>query len=248
LETPVTMVNGDGKRITGVCLADGAEREFDFVILAVPWGRVGPLLPPAIAAALDPLQQFAAIGAAPITSVHLWFDRPLTELPHAVLVGRLSQWVFARTPLTTHHSPLTTHYYQVVISASHDLAGRERQAIVDEVVADLHAVFPAAASAKLLRWQLLTERDAVFSVRPGLDKVRPRQQTVIPNLLLAGDWTCTGWPATMEGAVKSGFLAAEALLAHLGRQERIVVPELPRGWLLGRPATCPPADAAELPP
>ena len=74
---------------------------------------------------------------------------------------------------------------------------------------------------KLLRWQLITEQQAVFSVRPGLDRVRPPQQTAIPNLLLAGDWTRTGWPATMEGAVRSGYLAAEAFSNRLGRPERI---------------------------
>jgi hypothetical protein len=159
----------------------------------------------------------------------LWFDRPITELPHAVLVGRLSQWVFARTLQGS-----AEHYFQVVISASHDLAGRERQGVVDEVLADLCAVFPGANRARLTRWQLITEHEAVFSVRPGLDAIRPPQQTTIPNLLIAGDWTATGWPATMEGAVRSGYLAAEAILAQLGRAERLVVPDLPRGWLVRR--------------
>src|SRR5207249_2245361 len=123
------------------------------------------------------------------------------------------------------------HYYQVVISASHDLAGRQRQAIVDEILADLRSVFPAAQSAHLLRWQLVTDQDAVFSVRPGLNAIRPQQQTAIGNLLLAGDWTRTGWPATMEGAVRSGYLAAEAILVQLGRPKPVLVPDLPRNWL-----------------
>ena len=235
LGAPVACVAGTTNRLAGVQLVDGTERTFDFVILAVPWDRVGGLLPGPLHAAIDPGNQFAAFGSAPITSVHLWFDRPLTDLPHAVLVGRLSQWVFARTAGTNQHSPPTTHYYQIVISASHNLAGRDRQAIVDEVIDDLRAVFPATANAKLLRWQLITQRDAVFSVRPGLDAIRPPQQTAIPNLLLAGDWTRTGWPATMESAVRSGYLAAESVLKHLGRPERIVVPDLPRGWLVKVP-------------
>src|SRR5262249_11206300 len=117
-------------------------------------------------------------------------------------------------------------------SASHDLANRQRESIVDETVGDLLAMFPAASSAKLLRWQLITQRDAVFSVRPGLETIRPPQQTAIANLLLAGDWTRTGWPATMESAVRSGYLAAEAVLRQMGRPECIVVPDLPRGWLV----------------
>src|SRR5262249_28273772 len=128
----------------------------------------------------------------------------------------------------------TEYYYQVVISASSDLAGRERQSVVDEVLGDLQKAFPDARSASLLRWQLITEQQAVFSVQPGLDEIRPTQQTAIPNLLLAGDWTQTGWPSTMEGAVRSGYLAAEAVLAQLGRPEQILVPDLPRNWITAR--------------
>ena len=72
------------------------------------------------------------------------------------------------------------------------------------------------------------------NARPGLNALRPAQQTPVPNLVLAGDWTQTGWPATMEGAVRSGYLAAEAVLATLGRPQRILVPDLPRNWLTKR--------------
>ena len=159
--------------------------------------------------------------------MHLWFDRQLTDLPNAVFVGRLSQWVFARDRIRQSND----HYYQVVISASYDLAGRERQSVVDEVLGDLAAALPQAKAAKLLRWQLITDRQAVFSARASVDFIRPAQRTENPKLLLAGDWTRTGWPATMEGAVRSGYLAAEAIVAQLGRAERIVAPDLPRNWL-----------------
>lgn len=226
-EASVAQIIDDNGNVAGLQLADGRQCPADLVILAVPWTRIDKLLPPRFLATMDPDNHFTAIPIAPISSVHLWFDRPITNLPHAVLVERLSQWLFARTSATD----ASAHYYQVVISASHDLAGRERQAIVDEITADLKATFPQAAAAKLLRWQLITEQQAVFSVRPGLDTVRPAQQTEIPNLLLAGDWTRTGWPATMEGAVRSGYLAAEAVLAQLGRSEPILVPDQPRNWL-----------------
>jgi uncharacterized protein with NAD-binding domain and iron-sulfur cluster len=126
----------------------------------------------------------------------------------------------------------TGHYYQVVISASRQLAGRDRQQVLAEIVMDLQAVFPAAREAKLLRGRIVTEQSAVFSVRPGTDALRPSQQTRISNLALAGDWTSTGWPATMEGAVRSGYLAAEAILRHFGRAERVVVDDLPRNLLV----------------
>jgi squalene-associated FAD-dependent desaturase len=228
IETAVTTVIGIADRVSGIRLADDSERQFDFVILAVPWQRVSELLSPELCNVIDPHERFASLTGSPITGVHLWFDRQLTDLPHAVLVGRLAQWIFSRRFAPERGE----YYYQVVISASRNLAGRDRQAVIDEVLADLRAVFPAAYKAKLVRWQLITEQDAVFSIRPGTSALRPAQQTPVPNLLLAGDWTATSWPATMEGAVRSGYLAAEALLVQVGRPERIVVPDLPRGWLV----------------
>ncbi len=227
LESPVEAVVGDGGRIHGLRMPDQSLREFDVVVVAVPWTRLPRLFSPELLESVDPKGQLAAIPAAPISSAHLWFDRPITDLPNAILVDRLSQWVFSRSL----GGEQEEHYYQVVISASYDLAGRERQAVIEEILQDLAAVFPDAAQARLLRFKLLTEDQAVFSVGPGLDEIRPRQQTAIPNLFLAGDWTRTGWPATMEGAVRSGYMTAEAILDRFGQPEEVVAPDLPRNWL-----------------
>ncbi len=227
LETAVETVVGDCGHVRGVLLPNQSLQEFDVVVVAVPWTKVPRLLSAELMERIDPKGQLAAIPAAPISSAHLWFDRPITELPNAILVDRLSQWVFSRSL----GGERDEHYYQVVISASYDLADRDRQGVIDEIVRDLAAVFPDAAGARLLRFKLLTEDQAVFSVRPGLDAIRPRQQTAIPNLFLAGDWTQTGWPATMEGAVRSGYLAAEAILKSLGQSAPLLTPDLPRNWL-----------------
>jgi uncharacterized protein with NAD-binding domain and iron-sulfur cluster len=147
----------------------------------------------------------------------------------------LSQWVFRRTDFQSVGDGRLgnpSYYYQIVISASHDLAGRSRDSVRDEVLADLRAIFPAFREANLVRYQMLTEHEAVFSVRPGLDDLRPGQKTPVANLYLAGDWTHTGWPSTMEGAVRSGYLAAEAVLSRIGRPEQLLVPDLPRGWMV----------------
>jgi squalene-associated FAD-dependent desaturase len=229
LESTVNSVLGTRDRVDAIQLADGAHHEFDTVIVAVPWQHLDKILSSEVREAVDPIGQFATILSAPITSVHLWLDRQIMNLPHAVLVGRLAQWVFARPREATNAA---THYYQVVISASHDLAGRERQSVVEEVMADLRAVFPGAAKTQVIRWQVITDRDAVFSMEPKTDSLRPPQRTAIPNLFLAGDWTATGWPATMEGAVRSGYLAAEGVLAQHGHPQQIVAPDLPRGWLV----------------
>ncbi|HUE72572.1 MAG TPA: hydroxysqualene dehydroxylase HpnE, partial [Pirellulaceae bacterium] len=230
-----------------ITLKDGGKRTFDCAIAALPWRRLPEVLSPELAAALpETVAAAKSIDSSPITGIHLWFDRPIMDLPHSVLVGRLVQWVFSKCgmrnvecgvggqpDLNTPHSALRTphSYYQVVISASHNLAGRARDDVVHQVLGDLQAVFPQARAAELVRWRMITDPEAVFSVRPGLSQIRPPQRTTVPNLFLAGDWTATNWPATMEGAVRSGYLAAEALLESLGRRQRILPPDLPRGWL-----------------
>jgi len=243
VNVPVRAVQIEGQPT--VVLADGTRRPFDSVILALPWSKVRALLTDEIAACWPLARQFDEIEAAPITGVHLWFDRPIMNLPHAVLVGRLSQWIFNRQPQPGQVND--EHYYQVVISASRNLAGRDRQQIIADVRAELAAIWPEVAVAKLLHARVVTEHAAVFSVRPDLERLRPRQQTPIAGLFVAGDWTATDWPSTMEGAVRSGYLAAEAVLRSLGREQCFLTPDLPRGWLaagIDRPLTrTPPHDA-----
>jgi hypothetical protein len=153
------------------------------------------------------------LAGSPITAVHLWFDRDCIDLPHAVLVDRVSQWVF-RPDTAEGRQP---GYCQVVISASRGLLGGDREALVATVVAELRDTFPAARDAVLVDARVVTDPTAVLSVRPGVDAFRPAAVTAVPNLFLAGDWTATGWPSTMEGAVRSGRLAAGATGRHLGR-------------------------------
>lgn len=209
--------------------ATGVE-EFPAVVLALPWYRVSDAVSPSLAAQLPELRAAQQISAAPISGVHLWFDRPLTDLPHAVMVDMLSQWIFRRED-TVAKSDATEHYYQVVISASRHIAGRPRDEVVAEICAELRGLWPAARDARLLRSKIVTDPQSVFSVAPGVEALRPLQMTRVPGLFLAGDWTSTGWPATMEGAVRSGYLAAEGALKHLGRPANVLVPDLPRSWL-----------------
>jgi hypothetical protein len=183
----------------------------------LPFDRVLPLLPPAVAA--DPF--FARVGMltpSPITSVHFWFDRPVLNLPHVVLVDCLGQWVFNRGQVAAGE-----HYLQVVVSAARTLKGGDAAGPVHD---ELKRLYPAVKSALLLRSKVVTEHTATFSAVPGVDAFRPPQATPLPGLYLAGDYTATGWPATMEGAVRSGYLAAEAVLRAGGRAERVVAAEL----------------------
>lgn len=227
-------------RIEALELADAQRHSYDYYVSAVPWRRLERLFEAQGADLADrfpALEAARRIDAAPITGVHMWFDRQFTDLPHAVLVDRLSQWVFQRPAQASDSGGAS--YLQVVISASRDLAGRSREQIIEEVLGDLATVFPKAADARLLRFRIVTQRDAVFSVRPGLDAIRPSAETPLANLALAGDWINTGWPSTMEGAVRSGRMAAEAIARAEGRRQddgsgndrRLVVPDLPRGRL-----------------
>ena len=224
-------VDDDGG-VVGVNLRSGETIAADFVALAVPFDRVSALIPEAARPLVPGLEGAESLEASPITGVHLWFDRPVCPLDHAVTVGRTIQWVFNHSALQGREAPDGGgQYLQVVISASYDLLGMDKAAILDVVRTELGEIWPAAREAKLLRWWVVTEHGATFGVRPGVEAIRPPQRTLVEGLFLAGDWTATGWPATMEGAVRSGYLAAEGILEDLGRPALLVRPELPTGWL-----------------
>ncbi len=224
----VEAIHGNHERVTHLTTRTGQPIPVKEVIVAVPPYRLLPLLE---AGGIDTSgwPPLASLETAPIASVHLWFDRPLTDLPHAVLVHRLSQWMFNRSTATS--TPREGWYCQVVISASRDLENQDHEATVNQVANELRSIWPEAREAALLGGRLVVERRAVFSVTPGIDTIRPVQQSPLSNLQIAGDWTQTGWPATMEGAVRSGYLAAENVLRRSGRPARLQAPDLPTARL-----------------
>lgn len=186
---------GENVRVHLRSKVDSIDAELDSpVILAVPFERVSQLAP-TLGLRLDNFEH------SPITGVHLWFDQPITELPHASLLDRTMQWMFRRGE----------SYVQCVVSASRAQIRQSREEIVETAVSDLREFFPQAAGARLLRSHVVKEARATYSVVPGLEADRPSPVTKVKNLYLAGDWTDTGWPATMEGAVRSGYRAAEAI-------------------------------------
>lgn len=230
------LVAEEGGPVRMVRLRSGEEIPGDEFVLAVPCERVAAVAPEALRSH-SVVTSLAEIEAAPISSVHLWFDREITELPHAVLVGRLSQWMFNRHRILGRTGDVESFEYQVVISASRMLAGESREDTISRVVGELSDIWPQVAQARLQHARIVTEHRAVFSVKPGTDSLRPVQQSPIPNLQFAGDWTKTGWPATMEGAVRSGYLAAENVLGRLGQPRQMLCDDLPCSrlsqWLLG---------------
>lgn len=207
--TRVQLIEGDARGVSGVRLGDGRLVTADAVVLAVPWRRAGRLLAPSLADAVPELAAVDQIPAGAITGVHLWFDRPIHRLAHAALPGRVSQWIF-QPQAGADGSPLG-HYYQVVVSASHRVAPRHREDLVTLVCRELGEAFPDARHAQLVHHRVVIDPAAVFVLAPGVDRLRPAQRTAVGNLFLAGDWTRTGWPSTMEGAVRSGRMAVAAM-------------------------------------
>jgi squalene-associated FAD-dependent desaturase len=208
-------------RVQGVQLRDGETVQADWYIAAVPFDRLLDLLPAEVIEKHAYFGNLRNLETSPITSVHVWYDRPVMELPHVVLVACVGQWVFNRGEVAPGE-----HYVQVVVSAARQFSGLGRDEVQRRVVEELARLFPAAAAATVVRARVVTEHAATFSAVPGVDRWRPGQTSPLGNLLVAGDWTATGWPATMEGAVRSGYLAAEALLERVGRPKRLVQADL----------------------
>ena len=206
-------------------LPSGEETSFDFVVFAVPFDVLSRILPQTSGA--NPLRQaLARFETSPITGIHLWFDRQITELDHAVLLDRTIQWMFHKSKLLGRNE--NGSYIELVVSSSKTLVEKSRAEIVELALAELREFFPGARDAKLVKSTVIKEVHATYSPRPGVDVYRPRPETVWTRVFLAGDWTATGWPATMEGAVRSGYMAAESVARVAGiRDASFLVTNLP---------------------
>lgn len=215
----VRRLDIDANRVSGLHLRDGRTLTADWYVLAVPFDRVAEVLPPEVVQEHALFSNSNQLTVSPITSVHCWFDRPVMNLPHVVLVDCLGQWLFNRGETAPGE-----HYLQVVVSASQPFLNLGRDGIQKRIVAELKRLFPTARHAALLRSRVVTEHSATFAPLPGVDRWRPGQETPIENLVLAGDWTATGWPATMEGAILSGYRAAEVVLKRPGATSPLLQP------------------------
>jgi zeta-carotene desaturase len=208
LRTPAARFRFDGPAAAGV-ESDGEWLSADAYVCALPFERLHEVAPEL---GLD----LSTFRHSPITAIHLWFDRPVTALPHAALLDRTIQWMFSRDG---------GRYVQLVVSASAALTRMSQADVVALVVRELAEFLPEARRAAIERARVVKELRATFTPAPGLEGTRPASRTRFVNLFLAGDWTASGWPATMEGAVRSGYLAAEAVTASLGAPRRFLLPD-----------------------
>jgi zeta-carotene desaturase len=203
--TPATQIEIQNSRVFSVTARD-KRYSADYYISALPFERLRTLGIPV-----------PEIEHSPITSIHLWFDRQITPLPHATLLDRNIHWMFNKDG---------GRYVQLVVSASRSFTEMSRAEIISLALRELAEFFPTLKDAKLEKAQVIKEVRATISARPGLEELRPASETVLGNFFLAGDWTKTGWPSTMEGAVRSGYLAAEAVTRAAGAPRKFLIPDV----------------------
>nr|MDQ2815811.1 FAD-dependent oxidoreductase [Actinomycetota bacterium] len=195
-----------------------AEIAADAVVLAVPHEKAAPLIPPG---ALPPgtVASWDGLGASPIVNVHVIYDRPVTDLPFAAAIGSPVQWIFDRTSISgLGRSRRGPQYLAISLSAADEYAEVPSARLREQFVPALAELFPAARDAQVSEFFVTREPRATFRQVPGSGALRPKTGTRLPGLVLAGAWTDTGWPDTMEGAVRSGLSAAIELRPTLFRQ------------------------------
>jgi len=209
LRAPVERVITDGEGVSAV-LVRGEQHTADHYISALPFERLPAVLP-------ELELNLEGFEHSPITGIHLWFDRSITQLPHATLLDRTIQWMFNKSE---------GRYLQLVVSASRNLVPMNRADVIALALGELAEFFPRVKDAKLEKAHVVKEVHATYSARPGMEQHRPESATRFKNLFLAGDWTRSGWPATMEGAVRSGYLAAEAVTRATARPQKFLIPDM----------------------
>ena len=183
----------------------------DAVVLAVPHEQAAKLIPPGALPA-ETVDGWAGLGAAPIVNVHVIYDRKVMDVPFAAGVDSPVQWVFDRTRISGMHARgADGQYLAISLSAADEYALTPVAELREKFVPALAELFPAAKDATVTEFFVTREKRATFRQVPGTAKLRPKAATGLPGLVLAGSWTDTGWPDTMEGAVRSGLNAVIAL-------------------------------------
>jgi zeta-carotene desaturase len=214
-------------------MSDGEVVSAKAMVLALPFEQAQKLLATIAEPSAEQrmvMESFAQFMHAPITTIHLWLDREVTEIEHAALLDTRIQWMFNKSRIR--RSGAGEHYYELVISASHAELTKTREEILEPAIAELKTFFPAARAAKVVRAGVLKEARATFSVTPMLEQFRPEPDACGDGLYLAGDWTKTDWPSTMEGAARSGRIAAERVARAAGGKQQFLTPELPPRGLM----------------
>jgi squalene-associated FAD-dependent desaturase len=236
LRMPMRAIHVKDGELVSIEFDGGRQESADAYIFAMPHENLTELLPEEVKRKEPKLAQLGNIKVSPITGVHFWFDREVMKEPFVTLLDTTTQWIFNKSALYAGKNgggKENGQYLQLVISASYELLQKPRQEIIDLCLGEVRQALPLAREAILMKATVIKEAAATFSPQPGVDRWRPTQETSVKGMYLAGDWTKTGWPATMEGAVRSGYLAAEAVLRVFGTPKAILQADLPPDGLVG---------------
>ena len=219
-----------GARVMGVELGSGEMVTGDRYVSALPRDVLGTVLPDEMAG-MPVFSRSGKIQQAPIVNVHLWYDRPVMEEDFCAFVDSPLQWVFNKGAVSGRSGPergqpagegAAGQRICVSLSAAWEHIDLPREKLAQAIHAEVLAAFCHKGAQQkgdlpnLLHWSVVKQRNATIRCLPGVEELRPPSGTPISNLFLAGDWTKTGWPSTLEGAARSGFNAAQAVAASLG--------------------------------
>lgn len=208
---PAERLVFSGRRIEAVVLRNGGAMTADAVISAVPHHVLRKLLPPDLMDHGAPFESLTHLTESPMVSIHLWFDRPVLDEEFIGLVDSPIQWVFDKSRLWK-KDETQAGALACITSGAYDFIDRPREELISLAHKELGRFIPDVRTAKLIHSRLIKERQATYSCTPEAEQWRPTQRTPFENFYLAGDWTRTGLPATIEGAVTSGRRCANLIL------------------------------------
>ena len=223
----VESVNIESGHITGVATATGESINGEAVVSAVPAADMTPLIPGSGEGPEDFFTAAETVRTAPIVAIHIWYDRPVMTEPFVATLDSPLQWVFNDTDLKSKADE--GQHIVISLSGAWEWQDRPKEELRKIFLTEMQNAFPRACDAAVEKFAVVKMLEATFRVEPGSRKSRLSQRTPLPGFYLAGDWTDTGWPATMEGAARSGYMAASAAMGQSADQG--LVPDLKVSWL-----------------
>ena len=212
LNATVTSIDFENGQAVGVTLRQGERLAAEVIVSAAPYFMLKTMLAPEIIAINEQFRAIPEFTSAPIVSINLWYDEPVTDLEFVGLLDSRIEWVFNKNAIAGDRDSQRQHL-ALVISGAHEAANLPKEQLVELAINEMKRFFPAARCQEPAHSFVIRERDATMSHTVGMAKLRPPQRTPFSNFFLAGDWTATGLPATIESAVWSGQECARAILS-----------------------------------
>jgi squalene-associated FAD-dependent desaturase len=209
LNTEVKSMTLRRDKITEIVLKNKKRIRARAFVCAVPHTALGRILPDDLRRE-PPFDRLTNFASSPIVSMNLWFDRAIMDRDFVGLIGRDVQWIFNRRRIMQEHGK-PDDYVSGIISAAHRHVNLTKRELVEIALNDVTSAYPVARTASLLHSVVIKEKRATFSPTTEVEPLRPTQRTSVSNLFLAGDWTDTGLPPTIEGAIMSGFRCADLI-------------------------------------